>query len=179
MGKLSDILSGSGTDDIRNLWDASDEAEDYGPLPPGEYVAHVASGELFTSRTNHTPGYKLTFRLIEGEYAGRLVWHDLWLTPAAIPLTKRDLGKLGVTSLEQLERPIPLGIRCRVKVVLRRDDDGTEYNRVRRFDVLGIDKPESDPFAPTDTADDAADGGTANTSGESAADDGTGDAADV
>lgn len=105
---------------------------------------------MFTGRTNGTPGYKLTFKVLEGDHAGRQFWHDIWLTPAALPMAKRDLGKLAVTDLEQLERPLPPGIRCAVKLALRRDDDGSEYNRVRRFDVLGIDEPERDAFAPDD-----------------------------
>ena len=58
-------------------------------------------------------------------------------------MAKRDLAKLGVTALEQLERPLPPGIRCKVKLALRRDDDGTEYNRVKTFEVVGIDPPEA------------------------------------
>jgi hypothetical protein len=67
-------------------------------------------------------------------------------------MAKRDLAKLGVTALEQLERPLPQGIRCKVKLVLRRDDDGTETNKVKRFDVLGIDLPDVDAFAPVDAS---------------------------
>ena len=65
-------------------------------------------------------------------------------------MAKRDLGKLGVTELTQLETPLPPGIRCSVKLALRKNDDGTTYNRVRGFDVLGIDDdPNADPdFAP-------------------------------
>jgi hypothetical protein len=82
-----------------------------------------------------------------------MFWDDLWLTPAALPLAKRDLGKLGVTSLEQLERPLPPGIRARVRVTLRKDDTGAEYNRVKSFDVVGIDAPAADAFAPGDHQD--------------------------
>ncbi|MBI5863434.1 MAG: hypothetical protein HZB38_02760 [Planctomycetes bacterium] len=147
--RLSDILNG-GTDSLRTQWNSTTAADDFKPLPTGLYVARVVSGELFTSRTNHTPGYKLTFRVLEGEHAGRQFWHDCWLSPAALPMSRRDLGKLGVTSVDQLETPLPTGIRCTVKLALRRDDDGTEYNRVRSFDVTGIDEAERDPFAPTD-----------------------------
>ncbi|NLX12453.1 MAG: hypothetical protein GXY44_02215 [Phycisphaerales bacterium] len=62
-------------------------------------------------------------------------------------MTKRDLGKLGIHSLAQLEKPLPQGIRAQANVVLRRDDDGTEYNRVRSFKVIGVDE---DPYAPVD-----------------------------
>ena len=68
--------------------------------------------------------------MLDGEHAGRRLWHDVWLTEAAMSLAKRDLGKLGVTSLEQLERPLPEGIIIDAKVALRRGDDGEEFNRV-------------------------------------------------
>jgi hypothetical protein len=44
-------------------------------------------------------------------------------------------------------------------VTLRRNDDGTEFNRVARFDVVAVEPPTPEPFAPTtdepgtDTAD--------------------------
>ena len=148
MGKLSDILTGGSSDELCREWDGTQAAKDFTPLPNGEYVAHIIAGELFTGRTNGTPGYKLAFKVLEGDHAGRKFWHDIWLTPAALPMAKRDLGKLGVADLEQLERPLPPGIRCSVKLALRRDDDNSEYNRVRRFDVLGTDEPERDAFAP-------------------------------
>jgi hypothetical protein len=146
--RLSDILAAGGGGDIGDIWDSTEAAGEMGPLPPGEYIAHIVGGELESSRTNSTPGYKLTFKVIEGDYAGRLFWHDCWLTAAALPQTKRDLGKLGVTSLPQLERPLPKFIRCRCKLALRKDDNGDERNRLKSFEVVGIDTPESDPFAP-------------------------------
>ena len=146
---LSDILAAGDRDRLDDAWDRTEAAEDFVPLPSGEYVARIIAGELFTSRTKGTAGYKLSFRVLEGDHEGRQFWHDVWLTPAALPMAKRDLAKLGVTALEQLERPLPQGIRCRVKLVLRRDDDGTEFNRVRRLEIVGIDEPEQDAFAPT------------------------------
>jgi hypothetical protein len=79
----------------------------------------------------------------------------LWLTPAALPQTKRDCAKLGITQLEQIERgELPPGrIRCAVRVVLRADDSGAKFNRVRGFEVTGKDDPEADPFAPADETD--------------------------
>ena len=151
---LSDILAAGDRDRLDDAWDRTEAAEDFVPLPSGEYVARIIAGELFTARTKGTPAYKLAFRVLEGQHEGRQFWHDIWLTPAALPMAKRDLGKLGVTSLEQLESPLPPGIRCQAKLALRRDDDGTEYNRVRSFEVVGIDSPEDDAFGPdnTDTA---------------------------
>jgi hypothetical protein len=163
--RLSDILANGGdADDMKRLWESTEAAGELAPLPAGEYVAHVVGGELSASRTNSTPGYKLTFRVCEGTFEGRQFWHDCWLTPAALPQSKRDLGKLGVTSLEQLEQPLPRGIRCKVKLALRRDDDGTERNRVRTFEVVGIDPPDVDPFAPSNESEPAPTKGGGNAS---------------
>ena len=151
--KLTDIIaSGSNQSNLQDAWNSTQAADDYGkPLPAGEYVARITQGNLKQSKANQTPGYSLTFEVIEPvEFKGRKFWHDCWLTPAAMPATKRDLGKLGVTSLEQLENPLPKYIRCKCKVAHRKEDNGTESNRLRSFDVLGIDVPEPDPFAPDD-----------------------------
>jgi len=148
---LSDILREGDRQNLSRAWGETQAAEDFAPLPSGEYVARIVGGELFTSRNKGTAGYKLTFKVLEGDHQGRQFWHDVWLTPAALPMAKRDLGKLGVTAIEQLERPLPPGIRCRVKLALRRDDDGNDFNKVKTFAVVEIDEPEADAFAPADT----------------------------
>lgn len=144
--KLSDILQGN-LESIKSAWQNTEAAGDFSsePIPAGTYDARLIAGELFQSR-HGTPGYKLTFEIAEGDYTGRRCWHDLWLTPAAMPMTKRDLAKLGVNDFAQLERPLPAVLRVKLRLAVRRDDDGNTYNRVQRFDVLGIDEPEKDAF---------------------------------
>lgn len=145
--KLRDMLNGNG-DSFANAWAATKAADDYGtPLPAGEYVAQIVDGQLTTAKAG-TPAYKLIFRILKGEHAGRRFWLDLWLTPAAMPMTKRDLLKIGVTDLDALELPLRRGVRCRVRLALRRDDDGNEANRVQSFEVVDIGAAESDAFAP-------------------------------
>ncbi len=145
---LSDILANGdlNRDDLRKLWESTEAADNFGPLPPSEYVAVIVAGELAASRTNATPGYKLTFRVTEGQHAGRKFWHDCWLTPAALPQTKRDLAPLGIGAMDDLEKPLPR-FRCRCRLVIRKDDNGDERNRLKSFEVIGIDKPDDDPFA--------------------------------
>ncbi len=146
--KLTDILHGSDHDVLAKAWRETEAAVEMGPLPSGEYVARIIAGELVTSRTKSTPGYRLTFRVLGGDYVGRRFWSEIWLTPAALPMAKRDLAKLGVQSFDQLDKPIPQGIRCQVKLALRKNEQGDEYNAVKTFTVIGIDAPETDPFAP-------------------------------
>jgi hypothetical protein len=154
--RLTDILHGDQHDRLAQAWDMTEPAKGFPPLPAGVYECHVVEGNLDRAGTG-TPGFKLVFRVIDGDFAGRLVWHDIWLTAAAMPMAKSELAKLGITAksgaeaLKQLERPLPPGKRCRVHVALRTGDDGTQRNRVRSFDVIGIDPPEVDPFAPVDS----------------------------
>ena len=147
--KLSDILSNNGTE-LREQWDRTEAAADFAPLPAGTYVAHVHAVQLFQSKTKCTPGVKVQFRICEGEHLARMIFLDTWLTPAALPQTKRGLAKLGITMLDQLETMVvpPGQIRCSVRVALRKEDDGEQYNRVRSFAVVAIDEPQADPFAP-------------------------------
>jgi len=150
MGKLSDIIGGNS--DFFNNWNDVKAADDFWPLPPGTYVCHIAKSELSESRVKQTPCYTLTFRVIEGEFAGRLLWHEIWLTEAAKAQAKRDLDGLGIKDPKnQLKQSLPLDcVRCRVKAVIRKDDNGNERNKVKSFEVIGIDTPKADPFAPKD-----------------------------
>ncbi len=135
--RLVEILNGASRDDLTRLFDETKAASEYAPLPKDDYIADVVGGEL-TSSAAGTPGFTLEFLIRDGEHTGRRVWHTLWLTEPAMPMTKRDLLKLGITRLDQLERPVPLGIVCRLKVAVRKDDNGETYNRVTRYDVLEI-----------------------------------------
>jgi hypothetical protein len=145
--KLTDILHGSQRDRIARLWETTKPAVELKPIPSGEYRCRIVDGNLFNAKSG-TPGYKLTLEVIEGEFVGRRLWWDCWLTEDAMPGTLRDLAKLGVTDLAQLERPLPEGIIVAARVSLRRNDDGSEYNRVSRFDVVAIEPAEPNPFAP-------------------------------
>ncbi|QDV63793.1 DUF669 domain-containing protein [Crateriforma conspicua] len=160
MGKLSSILRQQGSlDSIKSAWDTTAAAADNDVLPKGEYVADIVAGEAIESRTKGTPGYRLTFEVAEGEHTGGRFWHECWFTEAAMSRTKRDLSKLGVTDLEQLERPLPAVFRCNVKLAIRRDDDGNEGNRVRRFEVVEVITPEPDAFAPDGGSENAPESG--------------------
>jgi len=145
---LVDVLNGGARDELARQFAEAEVAGDMLPLPRGDYRCRITDGELVTSKGG-TPGYALTFTVDDGEHKGRRLWHTAWLTPAALPMTKRDLAKLGVTSLDMLDRPLPAGIVCDVRVVVRADDDGVERNRVSRFDVVEVlaDPTGDDDFA--------------------------------
>jgi len=151
--KLSDILLNSEREQLDRLWSNTKPADDLKPIPRGLYRCRIIKGELFRAR-NGTLGYKLTLEVIEGDYAGRRLWHDVWLTQDGAKYALRDLSKLGITRTEQLDAPLPEGIIVFANVVLRRGDDGTERNELKHtnpFDVLAIEPPAPEPYAPGTT----------------------------
>jgi hypothetical protein len=158
--KLADILREGERERLKQAWDKAKTTNAFTPLPRGTYRCVLVESNV-TNSSKGTPGLKLVFEILEGEHAGRRVWHDLWLTDAAMEFTKPQLSELGIESFEQLDKGVPAGIVADVLVVVRRGDDGDEWNRVKRFTVVGIDPPEPDAFAPAD--DDDGNGGDGTT----------------
>ncbi|HEY1189087.1 MAG TPA: hypothetical protein VGE74_15640 [Gemmata sp.] len=142
--------SGGNNDDIFDRFDTTEAADDFGALPKGVYVALAVGGRLDKARTG-TDGYTVEFRVIEGACAGRRLWMTKYLTAAALPYTKRDLAKLGIDSKLKLHQPFPANrLVCKLTVTARKQDDGTERNEVKSFEVIRVQEPTADPFAPAD-----------------------------
>lgn len=144
--RLSDIIAQPEAD-FEALWNTTEAASEFAPIPNGEYACRVTSGTRHQSRSG-TPSYRLEFTVIGGEFAGRKVWLDCWLTPKALATSKRDLLKLGIDSAGKLNRDLPAGYVAKVRVVIRQDDNGTQRNEVRGFEVTGFSPPTPDTFAP-------------------------------
>ena len=142
---LVDVLGGT-RDELARQFAEAEAAGDMVTLPRGTYRCRVTDGEVVTSKSG-TPGFQLVFTVDDGEHKGRKLWHTAWLTPAALPMSKRDLAKLGVTSLDMLDRPLPACFVCDVKVAVRADDDGVERTRVVSFTVVDV---LADPTADDD-----------------------------
>lgn len=153
--RLSDILRGNQQQEIEKLWNETEAAADLGPLPRGEYLAEVHSIEATEAQTG-TPGVTLTFRIIEGEYKGRRIWHTVWITKNALKFAKRDLAKLGIREFAQADQPLKARIICKLDLVLKTDDKDRKKNEVRNFDVKRLEPLQTDPFAeepPVDKGD--------------------------
>ena len=126
----TDVLRDDEWDDLARLYQETEAALDPEPLPAGDYEVHLVGGKLIRSNEKGTRGYRLAFEVVEGEYRGRRVWDTSWLTKDAMPTAKRKLAPLGIHSLDQLREPLPDNVFCKVKVVVRREDDGSLWNRV-------------------------------------------------
>lgn len=153
--KLSDILPRSDRERIAGVWASTKPADDFKPIPSGKHRCRIIDGKLFNAKSG-TAGYKLTLEVLEGEHAGRRLWHDVWFTEKGLEYALRDLGKLGVESFDRLDGPLPEGIVVEANVVLRRGDNGIEKNELKHthpFDIVAIEPPEPEPFAPEPSSD--------------------------
>jgi hypothetical protein len=148
---LTDLISATGPlASALTQFDSATAADEFGPLPKGSYVCLAVRGE-FSSAATGTLGYGVEFKVIEGEHAGRRLWRTWYFTPAAMAYTKRDLGKFGLDSKDKLTAPFPADrMVFKVTVSLRTGDDGTERNEVKQIELLRVQEPVVDPFAPTD-----------------------------
>ena len=146
--KLADILRlNTERENLEKAWDKTEAAGDFAATTVGRVhlprpVRRTVQRQEGHSRLQTHP------EVTKGDHEGRRVWHDLWLTPTALPMSKRDLAKLGVKHLDQLEQPLPQGILVKLKLSLRKDDDGNDYNCVRSFEVIGVEP--GDAFEPAE-----------------------------
>lgn len=134
--------------DALDQFDAATAADEFGPLPRGSYVCLAVRGQVTAAQTG-TAGYGVEFKVIEGEHANRRLWRTWYFTPAAMTYTKRDLAKFGLDSKAKLLQPFPADrLVFKVTVTTRTGDDGTERNELTRLELLRVQEPEADPFAP-------------------------------
>jgi hypothetical protein len=95
-------------------------------IPRGEYICRTKKGNFFRSSQKQTPGYKITFQIAEGDYRGRLLWCDIWLTPKCKGRSRRAFDELGIDDInDELDNN-------RTYIV---DVDQDEYNNVVRNKV--------------------------------------------
>jgi hypothetical protein len=147
--QLRDIVRGSAAH-LQRVWATTQAAVGFDPIPDGVHRCSITDGRLIASKSNETPGFRLEFRVIDGLYAGRRVWLDLWLTDKAIGIAKGQLAKLGIVSLEQLEEPLPPGLIADVRVGQETNGDGMTFNRVKSFKLVNADVPTGDNSPPED-----------------------------
>ena len=119
-----------------NTVEPSDELE---PIPAGKYVAVVTDSELKPTKSGTGQYLQLTFQIVEGEYANRLLWVRLNLdnpNATAVEIARRELsaicrsvGVLVPTDSADLHN-LPVVIHVRVK---RRSDTGELQNEIKGY----------------------------------------------
>lgn len=116
-----------------------DPADDLEPIPAGKYVAVITDSEMKPTKSGVGSYLQLTFQIIEGEYANRLLWVRLNLNnpnATAVEIARRELssicrsvGVLVPTDSTDLHN-LPCLIHVRVK---RRSDTGELQNEIKGY----------------------------------------------
>jgi hypothetical protein len=114
-------------------------ADDLEPIPAGKYISVVTDSEMKPTKSGSGNYLQLTFQIVEGEYANRLLWVRLNLdnpNATAVEIARRELSSIcrsvGVlvpsdsTDLHNL----PCCIHVRVK---RRNDTGELQNEIKGY----------------------------------------------
>ncbi|TWT71552.1 DUF669 domain-containing protein [Crateriforma conspicua] len=124
-----------------NGFDANtvEPANDLEPIPVGKYVAVITDSEMKPTKSGAGNYLQLTFQIIEGEHANRLLWVRLNLdnpNATAVEIARRELsaicravGVLTPTDSTDLHN-LPCNIHVKVK---RRSDTGELQNEVKGY----------------------------------------------
>lgn len=102
---------------------AVEPAQDFSPVPAGEYVVIISDSEMKPTRTGGEM-LSLTHQVIEGEFKGRLIWESLNLvnaSPKTVQIAQGHLSAIchaagitqAITDSEQLHNR-PMIIRVEV-----------------------------------------------------------------
>lgn len=136
-------------------------AGDFEPIPAGHYVAVITDSEMKPTKSGNGSYLQLTFQVLEGQYANRLLWARLNLDNANATARKIAQGELssicravGVLapndSVDLHNLPLMIHVRCK-----KRADTGELTNEIK-----GYSKKES-AAAPQSAATAPASNGTA------------------
>ncbi|MCP4300831.1 MAG: DUF669 domain-containing protein [Gammaproteobacteria bacterium] len=124
-----------------NGFDANqvEPADDLEPIPTGKYIAVITDSEMKPTKSGTGNYLQLTFQIVEGEYANRLLWVRLNLdnpNATAVQIARRELssicrsvGVLVPTDSADLHN-LPCMIHVRVK---RRSDTGELQNEIKGY----------------------------------------------
>ena len=119
---------------------ASAQSDNFAPIPAGNYTAEITRSEVKQTKDGRGSYLSLSFKILEGDFAGRLIFQNITLTNAnatAQNIGREQMAQLagacGILSLQDSEQlhGIPVGIR----VAIETDKNG-QYeprNTIKKF----------------------------------------------
>lgn len=136
---------------LPNVFNASEVSKGFDPIPENWYEAQITKSELKESKTGGK-FLALTFKVINGDFAGRLVFTNLNLVhkdTAVVNRAQADLARIcEACDLETIEdstelHGIPIGIRV---VITPGDAKWPDRNDIRGYSSLEK-LPDDNPFS--------------------------------
>ena len=118
--------------------------DSFEPIPAGRYQALIDESEVVSTKSGSGQMLILTWKVLEGEFKGRLVFDRLNIqnqSKMAEEIAQRQLSTLchavGVLQLKTSEQLH--GIPCTIKVVVRKDESGQYADQNEVKDYRSID----------------------------------------
>ena len=109
-----------------------ENAQDYAPLPEGEYTCRIAKVEEASTKAGDEM-WRLHLEVIEGEHAGRFIFDNMVFSTAAMKRVKLICSRLGidVSGETNLTTSMIRGRACKVSVTIEdyEDQDGNVKSR--------------------------------------------------
>lgn len=109
-------------------------------VPPGAYPVMLTAVEERTGKSSGKPYLNWTFKILEGDSAGRFVWHTTSLSPDSYWNLKRTLEALGVDTkakIADLDTSDLIGSDCVVVVVHKAGQDGVTRAQISNLYPAG------------------------------------------
>jgi hypothetical protein len=132
-----------------NGFDAStvEPTTGFDPIPAGKYLAVITDSEMKATKAGTGSLLQLTFQIIDGEYANRLLWDRLNLdnpNSTAVEIARSDLSAIcravGVLapkdSAELHDLPLEIHVRCK-----KRNDTGELVNEIKGYSTKETPSP--------------------------------------
>lgn len=135
-----------------------DPARSYEPIPAGQYVAVISASEMKPTKAGNGQYLQLTFEVIEGPYAKRLLWARLNLdnpNATAVQIAQAELSAIcravGVLrprdSVDLHNLPLVISVKCK-----KRQDTGEISNEIGGYSKRESPTPQAAaPAAPPAT----------------------------
>lgn len=117
-------------------------ADDFSPIPPGEYKVEITDSKINPTKNGTGNMLKLTMRVLDGQYAGRLLWDRLNIqnqNQKAQEIALRTLssichaiGRMNVQDSSQLHN-IPMI----ATVAIKADEGYSPSNQIKAYKSAG------------------------------------------
>lgn len=127
---------------------------DFEPVPAGKYVAVITESEMKATKAGTGSLLQLTFQIIEGPFANRLLWARLNLdnpNATAVKIARGELSAIcravGVLapndSVDLHNLPLVIHVRCK-----KRNDTGEINNEIKGYSKKDASPPPTSGSGP-------------------------------
>ena len=108
------------------------DAKDFSPLPEGKYLCQLSKITKATTKYDDEM-WKLHFKVIQGEYTGRIIFDNMVFSKAALGRVKLICSRLGLDTSQEVDVTPDLlqGRKCYISVEIQDYKDNKGYTKKR------------------------------------------------